>query len=283
MSTSEPKDPGNGGAAPVGELGEEPMDGEARAEAEWLLARETSPEAAAPSAELAEQHEELSHLLATLPAGKSEERRHAAVLERVAAARAAKSAERAAKRASSPSPGPSSGRPVSPSPGPSSTPAVPAPRAWWRRPAVQGAAGALAIAAAVALWLNLRPNRPPAPSEIHLAVYHQEQVRSSPDEIAVGDRLVVKAKPRGGGEVRVFRSDGTEVGRCPGSPSCTMSADGELKLEVSLDSPVQYRAIFVIGVEPAALAPPGASMNEYLEAARSADAEFVLPQPIDVH
>lgn len=279
MSTSKPRDPADDGAAPVDEPAGEstdapmkaPMDEEARAEAEWLLAKESSPDAAAPSAELAKQHEELSHLLATLPAGKSDERRHAAVLERVAAARAAK---RAANDASSAS---SASRPSSPSP------AAPAPRAWWRRPAARGAAGALAIAAAAALWVNLKPKRPPAPSEIHLAVYHQEQVRSSPDEIAVGDRLIVKAKPRGRGEVRVFRSDGTEVGRCPGSPTCAMSADGQLTLEVSLDSPVQYRAIFVVGVEPAALAPPGASMNAYLEAARAADAEFVLPQPIDVH
>ncbi len=267
MSTSEPKAPEDG-AAPA----DEPMDGEARAEAEWLLARQSTPAAAAPSAELAAQHEELSHLLATLPAGKSDERRHAAVLERVAAARAAKSAA-----------SPSQILSAIPSALPPSTPATPAPRGWWRRPAVRGAGGALAVAAAVALWLKVGRGGPPAPSEIRLAVYHQERVRSSPDEIAVGDRLVLKAKPRGRGEVRVFRSDGTEVGRCPGGPSCTTNAAGQLTLEVSLDSPVQYRAIFVVGVEPAALAPPGASMNDYLEAARAAAAELVLPQPIDVH
>lgn len=265
MSTSEPKDPASDGAAPV--------DEDARAEAEWLLAKESSPDAAAPSAELAKQHQELSHLLATLPAGKSDERRHAAVLERVAAARAAKNPAKGTKAVTASTPSPSS----SPS-------ASTAPRAWWRRPAVQWSlGGAMAAAAAVALWLNLGPKRPAEPSEIHLAVYHQGAVRSSPDEIAVGDRLIVKAKPRGRGEVRVFRSDGTEVGRCPGSPTCTTGADGALTLEVSLDSPLQYRAIFVIGVEPAALAPPGAAMNAYLEAARAADAELVLPQPIDVH
>src|SRR5258705_1365671 len=106
--------------------------------------------------------------------------------------------------------------------------------------------GALAAAAADAVRL-LRPR--PRGGELEVAILHVDKTRGDPREVVVGDRLVARARPRGAGDLRVFRSGGTLVARCPDGPGCTESADGEHAIEITLDAPVQYQVILVVGMD----------------------------------
>jgi hypothetical protein len=131
------------------------------------------------------------------------------------------------------------------------------------------------MAAAVVVWLL--PSRPPG--ELDVAILHVDKTRDL-NEVAVGDRLVVKAQPRGAGELRVFRSGGTLVARCPGGPRCTATGQGEHTIELTLDAPIQYHVVLVVGMADASAE---GSMDAYLDAARAAHARIVMYPPIDVH
>lgn len=226
------------------------LHGEKRAELEWLLARERDPAAPPPSPEVAAEYAELEDLLASLPSGDSDQSWQDEVFR--AAAALARS-----------------------------------PRPWWRTTAFRWAmGGAIATAAAVAVWLLI----PRAPA-LEIAVRHTSTTRSADragavgrasDEAVIGDQLVVTARPREAGDLRVYRSGRTLVARCPNDPRCRSGAHGELTIEIPLDAPVPYQVILVDGAN---IAPSeGATdVNVYLEAARTANARSIAYRTIDVH
>ena len=219
------------------------IDDAERAESAWLLARENDPGASAPSPEIARDHAELEDLLDHLPAGSSDQSWQEEVL-----------------RLASPSEAPSRPR--------------------QRRRAYRWAiAGALvAAAAATAVVLVLRPR--PRTDELVIAIRPGDPARGDTREAVVGDRLIVKARPRGTGDLRVYRADGPLVARCPTGPGCTTPAPGEYTIDVRLDAPVQHHVILTVGRGPDL---PAGTMDAYLDAARAANARIITYPPIDVH
>jgi hypothetical protein len=217
------------------------IDDAERAESEWLIAREREPGASPPSPKIARDHAELGDLLAHLPLGPSEDSWHDEVLRQALS---------------------------------SATPWRP----WWRRRAVRwGTAAAATLAAAAVAVLMLRPR--PRAEELEIAIIHGEPSRDDSRQTAVGDRLIVKAHPGGASELRVYRADGPLVARCPDGPGCTTGARDEHAVEVTLDTPVPYHVILVVG---ASASLPDGSMDTYLDAARAANARIVTRQPIEV-
>jgi hypothetical protein len=216
------------------------IDDAERAESEWLIARENDPGAPAPSSKIASDHAEIHDLLGSLPLGSSDESWHDDVLKLASVS-------------------------VSVTP-------------LRRRPLLRWTGGALlAAAAAVVVVVSLRP-RPPAP-ELEVAIHHGDPSRSDSRDAAVSDRLIVRARPRGASELRVYRADGPLVARCPDGPRCTTPAQGEYAIDITLDAPVQYHVILVVGT----VAPlPEGTMDTYIDAARTANARIVTYQPIDV-
>lgn len=151
-------------------------------------------------------------------------------------------------------------------------------RSWRRRAIARWATGAvLAAAAAMAVWL-LWPR--PHAGELEVTILHVDKTRSDLEEVVVGDRLVARAQLRGAGELRVFRAGGALVARCPDGPGCTASAHGEYAIEITLGAPIRYQVILVTGMIKA---PPGGTMDEYLDRARAAGARILMYSPIDVH
>ena len=61
------------------------IDGDERAESEWLLARDSDPAARAPSSEIASDYAEIDDLLGDLSTGISDEIWHGEVLRAAAA------------------------------------------------------------------------------------------------------------------------------------------------------------------------------------------------------
>jgi len=229
-------------AAQADDLADAPfLDDAERAESEWLFARENDPLAPAPSAKIASDYAEIEDLLGTLPSGVSDERWHHEVL-------------RAASSSASPS------------------------RPGWRRTAVRWAMGGAFVAAAAVAVLVLIPRAPAA--ELEVAIRHGDPTRGDVKEVVVGDHLVVTARPREAGDLRVYRSDGTLVARCPHGPACAPSAQGEYTIELTLDAPVQYQVILVVGMGDALTS---GTIDAYLDAAGAASARIVRYQPIDVH
>ncbi|HEX2689740.1 MAG TPA: hypothetical protein VHN14_24145 [Kofleriaceae bacterium] len=151
-------------------------------------------------------------------------------------------------------------------------------RPWWRTKAARWAmGGGMALAAAIAVML-LRPRAP----ALEIEVRHTGITRSAPDEYVIDDHLVVTARPRHSGDLRVYRSGKTLVARCPNGPGCKRSSHGEQTLEIMLDAPVQYQVILVDGanVDPSAGAEDA---SKYLEAARTVEARVIVYRTIDVH
>jgi hypothetical protein len=220
---------------------------EERAESAWLLAREHDPLAPPPSPAIARDYEEIESLLGALPAEPSDDSWHDEVL--LAAA--------------------------------SATPSRP----WWRRRAYQGAMGGGLIAAAAAGVMVLRPSvSGTSADELELTILHQGQARGDSRSAALGDHAIVRARPRGAGELRsaselrVYRADGALVAGCPEGPGCIAAAPGEHALEVALDAPVQYYVVLAVGVADRL---PDGPMNAYLDAARAAHVR-TTHQVIDV-
>ena len=145
---------------------------------------------------------------------------------------------------------------------------------WWRTAGLRWVLGGVAVAAAV-VWMLL-----PDPPELEVAVHHLGTTRGSPDEALVGDHLVVTARPLEVGDLRVYRSDGLLIARCPHGPGCSRGSHSAQTIEITLGAPVQYRVILVDGASHAS---PDGSMDGYLDAARAAHARITLHQPIDVH
>jgi hypothetical protein len=218
-----------------------------RTESAWLLAREHDPRAPAPSAEIAADYAELEELLSTLSPGPLDERWLEDVLRAASAA----------------------------------TPALRS-RPWWRTTIsrwVMG--GALATAAITVMWLRPpRASEPVSEPAIEVAIRHTSVTRSGPDEVVIGDQLVVTTRPRKAGDLRVYRSDGTLIAKCPNGPGCKAGSHGEQRIEITLDAPLQYQVILADGMNEAL---PDGTLDVYEEAARAVNARITTYHPIDVH
>jgi hypothetical protein len=70
------------------------------------------------------------------------------------------------------------------------------------------------------------------------------------------------------------------VARCPDGPGCTSAGHGEYTIEIVLDAPAQYYVILAVGVTAPS---PTGPMDAYIDAARTAKARIITPEPIDVH
>jgi len=225
------------------------IDEQERAESAWLLARERDPHAPAPSLQIAGEYAELEDLLGRLPSAPADESWHDDVLRAASAS--------------------------TPSASVASASAPPSRRRWSRTVMGSAVAGGVLAAAAVGV-LMLRPH--PA-AELEVAVRHVRESRGDSTETLVGDQLTVTARTREAGELRVYRAGGTLVARCPDGPGCRTSAPGAYAIEVTLDTPVQYRVILVVGTGGVR---PDGTMDMYLDAARAAGARIVTHPPIDV-
>jgi len=158
-------------------------------------------------------------------------------------------------------------------------PPRPPHRAAWKWAAGGAALTTAAAIAVIALWPR------PEADELEWVTRRNGSVRSSKDDVTVGDRLIVTARPQGNGELRVYRGDGVLVARCPRGPGCQGSTRdagdaGKQVIEITLDAPVQYHLILAIGDVEAL---PELSLNTYVDAARAAGARIVTSSAIDVH
>jgi hypothetical protein len=219
-----------------------PLDDPARAESQWLKAREHDPCIPAPSAKIANDYAELERLLGDLPAPPDVGWRKE-VLRRIA---------------SSASP----------------------PPAWWRKKLRPWALVGAVVAAAAVGVLALLPRAGPIPeaAELDVTTLPIGAMRRSSTEVVVGDHLVVRAIPRKPGDLRVYRSDGVLVARCPAGPGCKEPTHGEYSIEVRLDAPVQHQVILVVGQLDV---PLDVTMDAFLDAATAANAR-VVRKPINV-
>jgi len=257
-----------------------------RAEAAWLLDREMDPTALAPSPEIAHDYAELEDLLANLRPLRSKK---SLQVDGIPAAPA---------------------RPAVPYPVTFASSRQAPPRPRWRGAAWKwSVGGATLVAAATMIMLaipsDIRTTAPPttappttappavAPpekialleaigTELEIAKGVGKTVRGAAEEIAVGDHLIVTARPRAKGELRIYQADGPLLVRCPGSPECRNLAgdDGAQVIDLALVEPGRYHVILVIGPKLDALPE---SMSDYLDAARAAGARSLVAQPIDVH
>lgn len=134
---------------------------------------------------------------------------------------------------------------------------------------------AVVVAAAAAVWLLT----PRSAIELEVAIQHDDQKRKDSTSVAVGDRLVITARPRGTGDLRVYQSSGALVARCPGGPACRTPAPGEYVIDITLDVPAEYRVFLVVGASDA---PAAAPVDAYLETARAANARILSYRPIVV-
>lgn len=232
----------SGPVARPDDLTTEPFLDEAeRAESQWLQMRDRDPSAPAPSPMIARQYAETEDLLESIPIGDTSAWR-GDVLERAAQVRATRTRR--------------------------------------RRVATVVAAGG-ALAAAFALFVLLRPSR-----ELEVSIRDVNGTRGvetrSDDHrsAAIGDQLVVHARPKQVADLRVFREDGKLVARCPGGPNCSSTTDEEYALAIRLDAPMPYYVVLVVGTRDL---PVGATMNEHTVAARAANARVVTEGPIEVH
>lgn len=218
------------------------LDEAERAESAWLIVRDQDPDALPPSPEVARQIAETEDLLASLPPHVD----HVSWQEEVLKAALA------------------------------STPRAPTP--WWRRRAVVRAIGGGLLTACAAVILMIYPRHPP---ELEVVIARGDQThdpRRTDAKAVVGDRLVITARPNGPSDLRVYRTDGKLVARCPGGPSCSVIDDSAYTMEVVLDAPVKHRVILVLGKSD----PASGTVDAYLEAARASSARIISYPLIDV-
>lgn len=219
------------------------LDDAERAESEWLRARERDPHAPAPSPQIPRDHARLEHVLGNLAVEATDESWHDEVLKLAAASTAT------------------------------------APRRWWQWPAFRwGAIAATTAAAAVVVLLLLRPRTTAPDRELELEIRRGSVVRGDTREAAVGDHLIIRTRPRGASELRVYRADGPLVARCPGGPACTNSAADLYAIDLVLSAPVRYEVILVVGANAA---PPESTLDDFVNAAVAAKAR-IEQYPIDV-
>ena len=212
-----------------------------RAESEWLLAHDADPDAPAPYSGIAKDYAHLEDLLATLPTDPPDDIWRDKVLKAAA---------------SSASP----------------------PRPRVRRTVARWVVGGtFVVAAAVVVWAII-PRAPATELEVVIWHHSSERPRGSSDGV-VGDHLAVTARSDEPGDLRVYRSDGKLVARCPDGPGCKPPAHGKYTIEVTFDTPARYHAIFVVGM---AAAPLTGTMDAFLEAVAATKAHVVLHPPIDV-
>jgi hypothetical protein len=149
-------------------------------------------------------------------------------------------------------------------------------RPWWRtRVSWWVMGGAVAVAAIAAVWMSI-----PRGSPLEVAIHHTRATRNAPDEVAVGDQLVITARPRKAGDLRVYRSDGKLLARCPNGAGCRAGSHGQQIIVITLDAPAQYKVILVDDVSDAL---PDGAMDVYIDAAGAANARVTKYPPIDVH
>jgi len=155
----------------------------------------------------------------------------------------------------------------------------PSQRAPRRRAVFKWAFGGAFLAAAsfAAILLFLRP------PELEVSIQHGNEARDAGEPV-VGDRLRVEARPKGGaGDLRVFQANGTPVAKCPEGPGCRVSSGGHYVIDLTLQKPVQYQVILVVGDGAAVSRLPDGVMSAYLQAANAADVRIVMYRPINVH
>jgi hypothetical protein len=211
-------------AAPEAEAGGDLSlpDADERAEAAWLIERESNPGAPAPSPELAREYAEIEDLLYAMPPGLSDTSWQDDVLQKAMATAAP---SRPTRR-----------------------------RAAW----IAAAGGFISVAAGAVLWL-----RPAEAKDLDIAFQKVAVTRSDPKDHVVGDLLIVNARSRRGGDVRVYRDD-TLVAKCPnGGPECTTTPD-RYTIKLTLKAPGRYQVFFA----PVSEAPE--SKDEFINAVTEA-------------
>lgn len=211
-------------------------DDDERAEAEWLRRRDDDPAAPPPSAAVGAAYAELTDALA-----EPDDQPDALADARV---RAAIAAERKAGR------------------GPGAAPSPSSSRARW----IGGASVVVAAAAALVIYLARRPR--PEPAELEVRAQPGPATRGAADQVHVGDTLLVRARPRGPTELRIYRGPRTVIAHCPGDPGCP-GADGPWQLQIEVAAPVEHAVILVFGRVDA---PPDATLDQFLAAAHAAGA-----------
>jgi hypothetical protein len=223
------------------DLDNEPfVDDEERAECAWLLARDDDPAAPPPSPEIASDYAEIEELLGDLPIERADAPWHDRVLKRAARG------------------------PV----------ASPRQSGWPRKGLLWGTAAGLVATAAIALVMVGR-----SPDELVVEVRPIGGSRGAAGEVVIGDHLVATARPGGAADLRIYRSDGDLVARCPGGRGCR-GVQGDYTIDVELDAPARYQVILVVGA-PGPL--PIGTLDAYLDAATAAHAHIVRYRPIDVN
>jgi len=170
---------------------------------------------------------------------------------------------------------------------PASRPAAsPRPARPWRQGAAWGWAAALTAAAAVALWLKVRPSGPTSPglglAEIGLTSKVSPRAAMRGDGVNRGDLWLLHGQSTNGlaRQLRVYRDDLNLVARCPGdpAPACTESSSG-IDLSMVL-TPGRYQAIWLVSAS--APIPPARSLDGDAGAAGSAGLSYQLSDELRV-
>lgn len=127
-------------------------------------------------------------------------------------------------------------------------------------------AAALAAATLLLLLLTGKPESRGEPIAYYFEGSNTRGEHRS-DQAAVGDTLVLRARPEGEGEVRLYRDRRELVLRCPGGEGCeraTERGQSLWRVKAPLKAPGRYRAIVMSG---APLPPPSGNEDQDLGAA----------------
>jgi hypothetical protein len=141
-------------------------------------------------------------------------------------------------------------------------------RAWWL--------ALPAAAAALALFLVLRPGAQPAgPALAYAIIPGGASAPMRGDHAKPGDALEVRIQTGGAAhaELRVYRDDDTLIVRCSDAPPCSLR-DGALTARVVLEERGRYQIAFVHGAQP--IPAPAPQLDQDLAQARAAGATVDL-------